>query len=105
MTEKYRVNLDSVLDFQMDDYNYNVKCEDFSEAKEFVLDAFGTVIFRLTYLCDQIREAKEFDDLDLGWWEPLIEKIESQDQLAKQDSKEIVVTPGERQDKEVSNDQ
>ena len=30
MTEKYRVHLDSVLDCQMDDYDYNVKCEDFS---------------------------------------------------------------------------
>ena len=58
MIERYRVNLDSVLDCQMDDYNYNVKCKDFAEAKEFVLDAFETVIDRLTYLCEQIRAAR-----------------------------------------------
>ena len=62
----------------MDAYNYNVKCKDFAEAKEFVLDAFVTVIDRLTYLCEQIRAAEEFDDLDLAW-EQLIEEIESED--------------------------
>ena len=104
MTERYRVHLDSVLECQMDDYNYNVKCKDFAEAKEFVLDAFETVIDRLTYLCEQLRAAKEFDDLDIGFWEPLLEEIEC-DSRPAEDSKEIVVTPSERQDKEVSNDQ
>jgi hypothetical protein len=104
MTERYRVHLDSVLECQMDDYNYDVKCKDFAEAKEYVLDAFETVINCLTYLCEQIRAAEEFDDLALGWWEPLFEEIES-DSRPAEDSQESVDTPSERQDKEVSNDQ
>ncbi len=81
---KYQVNVDSVLDCQMEDYECSVKCKDFDEAKKYALDAFETVIDRLTYLCEQIREAEDFEDLDLGWWEPLFEKIEGADQSSEE---------------------
>jgi hypothetical protein len=85
MPEKYQVNLDSVLDCQMDEYDHGVVCDDFGSAKSYALDAFETVIDRLSYLCEQIKAAKEFDDLDLGWWEPLFVEIEGKDQLTKQE--------------------
>jgi hypothetical protein len=71
----YRVHLDSVLDCQMDDYDHNVDYETFQEAKTYALDAFEIVIERLTYLCEQMKAAEKFDELDLGWWEPLIERL------------------------------
>lgn len=82
MKEKYQVNVDSVLDCQMEDYDDNVQCETFAEAKEYALDAFETVIDRLTYLSEQIRAAEKFNDLDLGCWEPLFKNIENGIQAA-----------------------
>jgi hypothetical protein len=76
MHEKYKVDLNSVLGCQMEDFDYNVVREDFSEPKEYALDAFDQVIDRLTLLCQQIRAAGTFEDLDLAWWEPLFERIE-----------------------------
>ena len=73
---KYQVNLDSVLDCQMEDFEHGVVFKDFGEAKEYAVTAFESVIDRLTYLCDQMKAAKEFEDLDLGYWEPLFEEIE-----------------------------
>jgi hypothetical protein len=78
---KYRVNLDSVLECQLEESDYAVTCETFDEAKEFVLDVFKTVIGCLTYLSEDIEAAKEFDDLDLSW-ESLIEKIEGSPESA-----------------------
>jgi len=80
IAEKYQVHLDSVLNCQMEDYEFNVTCEHFDEAKKYALDAFEEVIDRLTILCKQIKAAESFEDLDLGWWEPLFEKIEGDDQ-------------------------
>jgi hypothetical protein len=73
---KYKVDLDSVLGCQMDGVEHYVVCDNFAEAKQCALDAFDQVIDRLTGLCEQIRSADAFEDLDLGWWEPLFEKIE-----------------------------
>jgi hypothetical protein len=58
----------------MEDCEFDVDFEDFDEAKEYILCAFTRVIDCLSYLCEQIRAAKEFEELDLGWWEPLLEK-------------------------------
>jgi hypothetical protein len=80
MQAKYKVDLNSVLGCQMDDFDGNLICDDFSEAKEHAVDAFEQVIDRLTVLCEQIRAADSFEDLDLGWWEPLFEKIEGEHQ-------------------------
>ena len=84
IAEKYQVNLDSVLNCQMDGFDYVVVCEDCDKAKAGALDAFETVSVRLTYLCEQIRTAEDFDDLDLGWWEPLFKKIEGDDQSSEE---------------------
>jgi hypothetical protein len=74
-TAKYQVNLDSVLDCQVDSFDHGVVFEAFGEAKEYALDAFESVIERLTELCEQIKAAESFEKLDLGWWEPLFEMI------------------------------
>jgi hypothetical protein len=73
---KYKVDLNSVLGCQMDGVEHHVVCENFGEAKACAVDAFELAIDRLTYLCEQIKAADAFEDLDLGWWEPLFEKIE-----------------------------
>jgi hypothetical protein len=75
-TPKYRVHLDSVFECQLDDCEYNAGFEKFDDAKAFAVDAFERVIDCLTHLREQVTAAKEFDDLDLGWWEPLIERVE-----------------------------
>jgi hypothetical protein len=38
------------------------------------------VIDRLTYLCEQMRAAQKFEELDLGWWEPLLEEVHAEGQ-------------------------
>jgi len=81
MQAKYNVDLNSVLGCQMEDFDDNLVCDDFAQAKEYAVDAFEMVIERLTILCEQIRAAGSFEDLDLGWWEPLFEKIDAGDQL------------------------
>jgi hypothetical protein len=81
MQAKYKVDLNSVLGCQMEDFDYNVVCDDFAQAKEYAVDAFEMVIDRLTLLCQQIRAAGSFEDLDIGWWQPLFEEIEAGDQL------------------------
>jgi hypothetical protein len=73
--EKYQVNLDSVLDRQLDGLDRRAVFSDFAEAKEYALNEFQVVIDRLTDLCKQIREATSYEELDLGWWEPLFEQI------------------------------
>jgi hypothetical protein len=80
MHMKYKVDLNSVLGCQMDDFDDNVVCDNFGEAKEYALDAFEQMIDRLAVLCEQIRAAGTFENLDLGWWEPLFEKIEGKHQ-------------------------
>jgi hypothetical protein len=77
VTEKYQVKVDSVLNCQMEDHDYNVQCETFVEAKEYALGAFETVIERLNSLCELMRAAYTLEALDLGYWEPLFEKIEN----------------------------
>jgi hypothetical protein len=89
MPEKYKVDLNSVLGCQMDEYDPVVVCEDFDKAKEYALDAFETVIDRLTCLCEEIKAAESFEDLDLGWWEPLFEKIEGDDQASEENQQAI----------------
>ena len=42
------------------------------------------MIDRLTDLCKQINEAESFEDLDLGWWEPLFEQIEGDNQSSEE---------------------
>ncbi len=83
IAEKFQVNVDSVLDCQMEDYEFNVTCDHFDEAKKYALDVFETVIDRLTYLCEQIGKAEDFYELDLGYWEPLFERIESDEQSSE----------------------
>jgi len=97
--KKYQVSLGSVLDYQMDGFDYTVVFDEFTQAKEFALDAFQGVIDRLTALCEQIREAESYEDLDLGWWEPLFEEIEGDNQSSEEtrqtiESKEGVSTLG-----------
>jgi len=64
--EKYQVRLGSVLDCQMDGLDHKVVFDQFTQAKEFALDAFQVVIDRLTDLCEQIRGARSYEDLHLG---------------------------------------
>jgi hypothetical protein len=92
MPEKYKVDLNSVLGCQMDDYDPVVVCEDFDKAKEYALDAFKTVIDRLTFLCEQIKAAESYEDLDLGWWEPLFVKIEGDAQSSEENRQAIEST-------------
>jgi len=72
--KKYQVCLGSVLDCQMDGFDHTVVFDEFTQAKDFALDAFQGVIDRLTDLSKQIRGARSYEDLDLGGWEPLFEK-------------------------------
>ncbi len=82
--KKYQVSLGSVLDCQMDGFDHTVVFDEFIQAKEFALDAFQCVIDRLTDLCKQINEAESFENLDLGWWEPLFEQIEGDNQSSEE---------------------
>ena len=86
---KYQVSLGSVLDCQMDGFDHTVVFDEFTQAKDFALDAFQGVIDRLTALCEQIREATSYDDLDLGWWEPLFEQIEGDNQSSEENRQTI----------------
>jgi hypothetical protein len=76
---KIRVDLRSVLDCQMAEYREDAaEFEEFEGAKQYVLHAFGQVITRLQHLSEQIEEAQSFEELNLGWWEPLFEQIEGE---------------------------
>ena len=88
MHAKYKVDLNSVLGCQIEDFDYNVVCDNFAEAKDYTVDAFEMVIDRLSLLCQQIRAAGSYEDLDLGWWQPLFEEIEAGDQL--EESKNVL---------------
>jgi len=97
--KKYQVSLGSVLDCQMDGFDHTVVFDEFTQAKDFALDAFQGVIDRLSALCEQIGEAESYEDLDLGWWEPLFEEIEGDNQSSEEtrqtiESKEGVSTLG-----------
>ena len=59
----------------MDDFDHAVVFEEFGKAKEYALDAFESAIDCLTSLCEQIKVAESFEELDLGWWGPLFEKL------------------------------
>ena len=87
--KKYQVCLCSVLDCQMDGFDHKVVFDEFTQAKDFALDAFQGVIDRLTDLCKQINEAESFEDLDLGWWEPLFEQIEGDNQSSEENRQTI----------------
>jgi hypothetical protein len=87
--KKYQVSLGSVLDCQMDGFDHTVVFDEFIQAKEFALDAFQCVLDRLSALCEQIREATSYDDLDLGWWEPLFEQIEGDNQSSEESRQTI----------------
>ena len=52
----------------MDDFDHAVVFEEFGKAKEYALDAFESAIDCLTSLCEQIKVAESFEELDLGWW-------------------------------------
>ncbi len=67
MQAKYNVDLNSVLGCQMEDFDDNVVCDDVGQAKNYAVDAFQMVIERLTNLCEQIRAADSFEDLEIGW--------------------------------------
>ncbi|MGC1718195.1 MAG: hypothetical protein WA746_04350 [Isosphaeraceae bacterium] len=73
----------------MDGFDHKVVFDEFTQAKDFALDAFQGVIDRLTALCEQIREATSYDDLDLGWWEPLFEVIEVDNQSSEESRQTI----------------
>lgn len=74
---KIRVDLQSVLHCQMGDYDVeDVVFDQFDEAKAHVLHAFGEAMKTLRYICEGVEKAQSFEDLDLGWWEPLFEKVE-----------------------------
>ena len=88
--KKYQVSLGSVLDCQMDGFDHTVVFDEFTQAKDFALDAFQGVIDRLTALCEQIREAESYEDLDLGWWEPLFEEIEGDNQSSEPIGEDVV---------------
>jgi hypothetical protein len=76
----YRVDWHSLLDHQVH-YFFEYEETDFDsfdEVKDFVLEGLRRVLAELTYLTTQLRQAESFDQLDLGWWEPLIEEIDRQ---------------------------
>jgi hypothetical protein len=83
--KKYQVSLGSVLD----GFDHTVVFDEFTQAKDFALDAFQGVIDRLTALYEQIREPTSYDDLDLGWWEPLFEQIEGDNQSSEESRRTI----------------
>jgi hypothetical protein len=79
----YRVDWHSLLDHQVSfwfideqDEDQEVDFESFDEAKEYVVEGLGQVIGGLDDLRQQVSRAECFDDLDLGWWSPLIEEID-----------------------------
>ena len=73
----------------MDGFDHTVVFDEFTQAKDFALDAFQGVIDRLTDLCKQIRGAESSEDLDLGWWEPLFEQIEGDNQSSEESRRTI----------------
>jgi hypothetical protein len=68
MRKKYPVCLGTVLDCLMGDLELEdeVRFDNFVEAKDYVPDAFKEAIDSLTGLCEEIREANHFEDLDQG---------------------------------------
>jgi hypothetical protein len=80
MQQKYKVDLNSVLGCQLEDFDHEVICEDFGTAKECAIDAFERVIDRLMYLCEQIKAVDSLEALDIGWWQPLFQRIDGDDQ-------------------------
>ena len=93
--KKYQVIVGTVLDYQMDGFDYTVVFDEFTQAKEFALDAFQGVIDRLSALCEQIREAESSENFDLGWWEPLFEEIEGDNQSSEPMGEDVSPLPKE----------
>jgi hypothetical protein len=81
---RYRVDWHSLLDQQVSLHFHDVGdlpvFDSFEAAKDFVLDGLKTVINELTYVQERVDGAEDFDDLDLGWWEPLIEEVDEDEQ-------------------------
>jgi|GEM_PF-4022514 len=59
-------------DFDADDVEFT----SFAELKDYVICGLAEQISRLSEIAEQVRAADRFEDLDLGWWSPLIEQIE-----------------------------
>ena len=74
----YLVHLDYLVYCQMGEHEHDVKVATFERAKQYALDGFQTLIKRLTFMCEQLKAAEQFDDLDFGLWEPVImERIDA----------------------------
>jgi hypothetical protein len=76
--EVYRVDLASVLD---PDALIDVRGDEtdyarFEDARDFAAGVLEGVLDQLTNLVGQLRAAGRFEDLDLGWWEPLITRTD-----------------------------
>ncbi len=77
---RFRVDWHSLLDHQVNYFFHDEETDfkSFDEAKEYVVEGLKRVVACLDELGKQVRRAGCFDDLDLGWWEPLIEEIDDE---------------------------
>jgi hypothetical protein len=69
-SEAYLVHLDYLVHSEMDEHD--VRCDTFEAAKTYALEGVQTLIGRLNDMCEQLKAAEKFDDLDPSWWEPII---------------------------------
>jgi hypothetical protein len=74
----YQVDWHSLLDSLCNMYFEKEEITEygsFDEAKEYVREGLSVVLAILGEISQQVSEAHTFENLDLGWWEPLIEEI------------------------------
>ena len=74
-----RVDWHSLLAELPRDFNDDkTEYENFPETKAYVVERLEHVIHLLSEIVEQVRSASDFEGLDLGWWSPLIEPVESE---------------------------
>ena len=84
--KSYRVDLRSVLEGLMGGPQLEIEdFDDYSEARSYVIEQLQPWIDELQALLEELRRAEGFDDLDLGWHEPLLEEVGDAETLAETD--------------------
>ena len=73
-----RVDWHSLLGAMASHFDYDdVEFDSFAELKACVLIGLEAQIDLLSVVGEQIRTANRFEELDTGWWSPLVEQIEA----------------------------
>ena len=74
-----RVDWHSLLGAIASDFDDgDVEFDSFAELKACVLIRLEAQINLLSMIGEQIRTANRFEELDMGWWSPLLEQVEAE---------------------------